>query len=87
MNMRFPPKELTPDEQEHVKVFVNLTEESWILKRAATVNAKSRRDEVAWFIDNNWSLRRIGDLIGVTSQRIDSMRRMHNKESEADEGA
>jgi hypothetical protein len=71
--------DISVSEKEDMELFRQLTHESEKLKMLAMENADKRREVVARLRDRDWSLRRIGDIVGISGQRVDSMLKMKEK--------
>jgi DNA-directed RNA polymerase specialized sigma24 family protein len=77
-------RELKPEEAEAIERLRDLTEAANEKRNEASQIASSRRDVIVELREMGWSYRRIGETIGVSGQRIDSMLRLGAKgEAEA----
>jgi DNA-directed RNA polymerase specialized sigma24 family protein len=70
---------ISVEEKEEMELLRTLTDESEKLKAASMENARQRREVVERLRKRDWSLRRIGDVIGISGQRVDSMLKMKEK--------
>lgn len=70
---------VTADEQKMIGKLRELTDEAFETKAAASRIAADRREVINALRKRGWSYRRIGDTIGVSGQRIDSMLRLGDR--------
>jgi len=70
---------VTADEKGMIKQLKELTDEAFETKAAASRIAAERREVILALRKRGWSYRRIGDTIGVSGQRIDSMLRLGDR--------
>lgn len=75
-------KPLTVPEKKAINLLQSRTEEAVKLKARYGQCAQERRDAIVLLRDLGWSYRRIGETIGVSGQRIDSMLRLGQKLAE-----
>jgi CRISPR/Cas system type I-B associated protein Csh2 (Cas7 group RAMP superfamily) len=68
---------LSVEEKEIVEKFRSLTDRAKELRTETLANALERRDCARALRAKKWSLRKIGQTIGVSGQRIDSMVKMN----------
>lgn len=72
-------KPLTSEESDAISLLRERTDEAVKLKARYGECAQERRDAIVLLRDLGWSYRRIGETIGVSGQRIDSMLRLGAK--------
>lgn len=77
---------LSEDEQAGVQRLQELTDRAFEIKNEASRIAAERRDSILALRDLGWSYRRIGETIGVSGQRIDSMLRLGDRLAAREEG-
>jgi DNA-directed RNA polymerase specialized sigma24 family protein len=73
----------TQEETEAVERFKSLTSDSVRLKAEYTQNAADRRKVITTLRSHGWSFRKIGNIVGISGQRVDSMVRLSIKLAEA----
>lgn len=79
-------RELKPEEAEAIQRLRDLTEEANNKRQEASQIAADRRDVIEELRQLGWSYRRIGETIGVSGQRIDSMLRLGAKNGAEEAG-
>lgn len=68
------------EEEEAINDLRQWTEKADAIRKEYSECARQRREAILRLRGQNWSYRRIGEVIGVSGQRIDSMRRLAKPE-------